>query len=480
MKRSLFFLFLGMLINNVLGAQENSYEIKITFKPFSNQFIYLGYYYGKQRPITDSVRLDQNGYGVFKGDKKLEGGLYLIGFPDKKNYFEVFIDRQQHFSIIADTADLLHTIKFQGSEDNDLFIRYQLFIAEKGKKIDEAKKNLATAVSGKDSARWTATITENDNEIKAYRTGLAKQHPEATLTLLLNTMKEPKIPPADQQPGGKYDSTFAYQYYKQHYWDDVYFFDGRLVRTPVFEPKLDKYFEQLVYPHPDSVIREIDWMLGYASASPEMQKFLLIKFVNRYLNQKYMWEDKVFVHLFEKYFSGQEYPWLNEQGKKIIFDRAYSLMANLFGNPASDIQLADTSGEVQYLYSVTEPYTVVCFWDPTCGHCKETLPRIDSIYKAKWKFEHVKVFAVAKESEGSKEDWKKFIRDHGLAGWVHVYYSKAEENERVKSGIPGYMQLYDVLSVPTLYLLDKDKRIIAKKIPFDQIDQVLDQKLKAK
>ena len=43
-------------------------------------------------------------------------------------------------------------------------------------------------------------------------------------------------------------------------------------------------------------------MLGFASANEEMTRFLLIKFVNRYLNQKYMWEDAVFVHLFENIF----------------------------------------------------------------------------------------------------------------------------------------------------------------------------------
>ena len=35
-------------------------------------------------------------------------------------------------------------------------------------------------------------------------------------------------------------------------------------------------------PHADSVNKEMDWMLGYASINEDMQKFLLLKFVNRY------------------------------------------------------------------------------------------------------------------------------------------------------------------------------------------------------
>lgn len=203
-------------------------------------------------------------------------------------------------------------------------------------------------------------------------------------------------------------------------------------------------------------------MLGYASVNEEMQKFLLMKFVNRYMNMKYMWEDAVFVHLFEKYFAQKKYSWITEKGMKTIQDRAYSLMANILGNPAADIDLPDTTGKNTRLYDLASSYTVVVIWDPTCSHCKEVVPRVDSLYGHKWKAEGVKIFALAKETDGTKNDWLNFIRQHHLGEWTNVYYSKADDKARVDAGIPGYSQLYDVLSFPTLYLLDKDKRIIAK------------------
>ncbi|MBL7763859.1 MAG: hypothetical protein JNL23_10580, partial [Chitinophagaceae bacterium] len=55
-------------------------------------------------------------------------------------------------------------------------------------------------------------------------------------------------------------------------------------------------------------------------------------------------------------------------------------------------------------------------------------------------------------------------------------YSKAEENSRIAQNNPGYSQLYDIQSFPTLYLLDKDKRIIAKKLSYEQMNEVLKQK----
>lgn len=478
MKR-IFSLLLLITTTSFLFAQTNEFELKVTFKPFKRQFIYLGYHYGKQKPIVDSVLLDDNSTGTFKRAKRMEKGVYLIGYPNKANYFEILIDKEQKFSVIADTANLLHNLKFIGSPDNTLFVQYQNYAAAKGGEIENAKKQLAAAKTKADSTKWTDVIVKLDKDIQQYRKDLIAKNPTATISALLNAMKEPEIPAAAEQPGGKYDTTFARNYFKNHYWDDTWFFDERLVRTSFFEEKLDEYFNQVVYPHPDSVIKEMEWMLAYATANDEMQQFLLIKFVNRYMYPKqYMWEDKVYINLFEKYFSQKDYKWLNEKAKKTVFDRYYSMAANVFGTTAADIELPDSTGQQKKLFSITEPYTVVLFWDPTCGHCKETLPRIDSIYRAKWQKLNVKIYAVAKETDGTKKDWLSFINEHHLTGWEHVYYSKEANDARVNNNIPSYYQLYDVQVVPTLYLLDKNKSILAKKIPFEQIDVVLDYKLK--
>jgi hypothetical protein len=85
----------------------------------------------------------------------------------------------------------------------------------------------------------------------------------------------------------------------------------------------------------------------------------------------------------------------------------------------------------------------------------------------------LKPFGLAKETDGNKKDWLNFIHQHALNNWAHVYYSKEDDKKRTSSGIPGYSQLFDVQSFPTLYLLDKDKRIIAKKITENQIDDIL-------
>ena len=72
-----------------------------------------------------------------------------------------------------------------------------------------------------------------------------------------------------------------------------------------------------------------------------------------------------------------------------------------------------------------------------------------------------------------KKDWLKFIGEHHLQNWNNVYQTKAMEAEGIAAQKPGYRQLYDVTLIPTLYLLDKEKHIVAKKLTWQQIDDFL-------
>ncbi len=463
--------FIPFLIAAAISSAQTGYEIKVTVKPFKKQYLYLGHYFGKTYPIIDSIMLNDKCEGVFKGNKKLPGGIYLIGYPNKTGFFEILIDKQQRFSLTADTAAMVQGVKFANSPDNDMFKAYQQKMTSIGQQITTAQQQLKTAATKADSTTLKNKLEALDQSMKDYREGLIKKNPSALLSTLLVAMREPILTGNLKNPASKTDSVAAYYFYKKHYWDGVNFYDGRLAYTPFFEEKIDKYYDQLVPPHQDSVIKELDWMLGTASINEEMNRFLLIKFVNRYLNQKYMWEDAVFVHLFESYFADKTYSWLNEKGRKTISDRAYSLMSNIMGNPAADISLPDTAGKGITLYNFAADYTLVVFWDASCGHCKDILPKIDSMYRAKWKAGGIRIFAVAKEVDGTKKDWLDFIREKKLQDWQHVYYSKADEKLRVDNNIPGYSQLYDVLTFPTLYLLDKEKKIIAKKLTYQQMDE---------
>jgi thiol-disulfide isomerase/thioredoxin len=288
-------------------------------------------------------------------------------------------------------------------------------------------------------------------------------------------MQRPELPPVPIVKG-KPDSAYPYQYVKQHYWDNVLFNEDRLLRTPFFEPKLDEYFKYYVSADPDSIISEVKQMLLMAKTGKEIYPYLLTKFTNKYINPEFMGQDKVFVYLFENFYAKGDTVLLNPASRKSITERAYSLMANQIGQQAPVLNLTDTSGKKVGLYTINAPFTIVTFWDPNCGHCKEEIPRYDSIYQAKWKSKGVAIYSVnIYENENSA--WKKFIVDRKLsADWYQVYQTKEDKQAEEKAGLPNYRQLYDIFKTPTVYLLDDKKRILAKQLTLEQFDALMDAK----
>jgi Domain of unknown function (DUF5106)/Thioredoxin-like len=474
LSKKTFYAFSLLLISYCGYSQ--GYEIQLTLKPFTNSKIYLGYYYGKVKAVADSLILDANSSGVFKGKDKLSGGIYFIVSPKKEILFELLIDQQQKFSISADSARLPASIVFTGSPENKSFLEYTSFMNIHGKSLTEMQVQLAHAKSKSDSAAIKEKIKKVNEEVKTERDEIENKDPNSLLTILLRALKEPIVPPIPKLPNGRPDSTFAYRYYKAHYWDNISFTDDRLIRTPIFEPKLDHYYKDLVSPESDSIDREIDYMLVYSRTNKDMFKFLLVYFTQKYLNPEYMGQDAVFIHLFEKYINTGQADFFTEKYRKFVDDRAYSIMANLIGQPAANLEMTDTAGKVRTLYEVPANFVLVCFWDPTCSHCKETIPKLDSIYQAKWKYEGVQIFGVM--VDGGQDNWMNFIRAHNLGDWINVYQTTAQHDAVAAAGKPDYRQLYDVYQTPILYLLDKEKRIVAKKLTYQQVDEVINLKLK--
>jgi peroxiredoxin len=390
--------------------------------------------------------------------------------------FDFLVDKEQVIDIIADTTDLINAPVVKGSKENDLFRAYQKYIAKQGELLNAEQQAYNTSKTKADSLKHEQYYRALNRDLTLYREDVINKYPNSMLATLFETMRPPQV--ISKKPVTKADSVENYNYYKSHYWDGISFMDDRIIRTPFFLPRLEKYFSEVLPPVADSIIKEADYMLLLARSNTGMYQFLLNWLTDEYINPKYMGLDAVFVHLFNKYHSKGVSTWLNEKQQSTISNRAYMLMSNLIGEKAADLTLVDSNGKTSSMYGLKADYTVLVFWDPTCGHCREEVPRLDSFYQKKWKHNGVKMFGVLTENETAK--WREFIVEKNLRGWAHVYQTEKNRNDEIANNRPGFRQLYDVTQTPTLYLLDRDKRIIAKKLSPEQMDDLLDVKLKTK
>ena len=69
-------------------------------------------------------------------------------------------------------------------------------------------------------------------------------------------MNEVDIPEPPKLPNGRPDSTFRFRFYKAHFWDNIDFSDGNIVRTPIYHRKLKQYMETMILQIPDSINKD--------------------------------------------------------------------------------------------------------------------------------------------------------------------------------------------------------------------------------
>ncbi|HET6244562.1 MAG: DUF5106 domain-containing protein [Bacteroidetes bacterium] len=466
--RILFSFILTVLISSSTFASKEGYSIKLKVTGIKDTVVQLGNYYGDKQYLKDSARVDSQGRFTFEGKEKLEGGIYLIILPGSR-YFEIIIDSTQNFSLETDAVDYVKNMKIKGSAENILFYEYLNYITPRGKMVDSLK-TIMTALeeSGdKGAAEIKEKLIAIDKEVLSYKKNLQEKHPGTFVAKMFNAMGEIDIPEAPILENGAKDSTFAFRYYKQHYFDNIDFSDDRILRTPIYHNKLKKFIENMTVQIPDSIYKSADSVLGKAKASPELFKYTLWFITNTYERSNVMGMDAVFVYLAEKYYMTNQAFWVDEQQLEKISNRAITLKPLLLGKVTPNLVMKEMNNTVSSLHNVKARYTILYFWDPECGHCKKITPQVYEVYK-KYKSQGVGAFAVCTEVD--LEKMKSFVEEKELK-WLNVYDPYNQTNFR---------KVYDIYSTPVLYLLDENKEIIAKKISVEQLEEMLEKKLNPK
>ena len=409
----------------------------------------MGCHYGDKDYIQDTAKVNAKGDFEFSGDDELPGGVYFILLKSKK-YFEFIIDKEQKFKMSTDTAHLISSMKVSGSSENMLFYQYLNYVTKQHTAMLKYMKEQNTAMA--DSLNM---------KVKRYKDNFISKHPGMFLSEVFKAAEDPVIPPSPKLANGQADSTFPFRYYKAHFFDNINFNDGRLVRSPVLYPRIKKYLTRLTPQVPDSIIVAADYLVSKAKANKEMFKFVVAYITSKYEASDIMGMDAVFVHMADKYYTPELAYWVSASQLERIKEKAAQLTPILVGKTCPEIVLPDTSNVMQALDSVRAPYTILYFWEYSCGYCQKETPKLIKMYDT-IKNQGVQVYAVQLD-ETNIGKWKEYVKKHKL-DWINVsdIYNTGNIHRR-----------FDVISTPIIYVLDENKKIIAKNIELSEVNKVM-------
>lgn len=466
--KKLLFLTLFLLLTGGLFAQNTGYRINVQIKGLSDTSIYFGNYYGKNQMLIDTTKVDKNGKAVFASGPKdtIGGGIYFIVLPNKK-YFEIILDQERKFSLRTDTTDLLKNMIVDGSKENNWFYEYQKYISDKGKTMENIRKNydrIKKSNPKADSIQILEKQMKDLNEsVMNYKEEFIKKYPHSFTAKVFEASKDPVAPEAPILSNGRKDSLFVYYWIRDHFWDNFDLSDERLLRTPIFHGKLETYFDKVIIQHPDSIKAECDKVIARTKMNKETFKYTLWYLTNHYETSQVMGFDAIFVYLVNKYYKTGMATWVSEKVKKNIIDRANKLEPVLLGAVAPNLILVNREKGFTGLHDVNARYTILYFWDPECGHCAKETPKLVEFYNQQKDSLGLKVYAVCTDTSFTR--WEKGIIDKHMEKFINV--------NGTRSALGNFHDLYDIYSTPVVYVLDHRKRIIAKRLGVEQIHDYL-------
>lgn len=453
MDRLKLFYFILSLVFSLSVFANPTYDIKVFVPGQADSIFYLARYQSGRILMADTASNGMSDMAVFSGDTPLNKGIYILASSGKTKLVEFIVDDEQAFTIaLPNHSSADEQVRVEGSLQNALFFEHIML----NSKLIETINNInAAGASGEDAL--SGLIRKRDSlefQIKTLKQSIVGNHPDFLLSKMLLAMEDVMIPDSLQN-----DEAKAYKYYKEHYWANTDLKDERLLGTPLLPQKLETYFERLVPPVPEAVIRGIDNIISLSGENTEVRDYLIWHFTTAYQNPKIMGMDKVFVHLADHYFAHLNVGNTSEQVRQRILERADQLRPLLIGQQAPNLMLIDTAGNFVSFNQIANRFTVLFFWDHDCGICKKDMAQLKTFYDNRnYDFE---VFAISTNS--NKEEWKAYLDKHKL-GWISV-------NGTV-SMTPSFHDLYDIYSTPVIYVLDSDKKIIAKRINVEQLDLV--------
>jgi thiol-disulfide isomerase/thioredoxin len=446
-----------------MNLQGQGYRISVHVPDLPSTDLILAHRIGLKFYTDDTLKTQGDGRLVFKGDSLLPQGMYQLVFPDKK-YVEFFLGPIQFFEIRTLGSALTDSLSFTGSPENSHFIDWQ----RKYSAIRNRTAYLQEKIrKGNLSADSIQIINRELRSIQMYGNHVwdeaIKNLDETAAGSFVRGMRPVRLPDSLVSLRTQEGQYKQYLYFRTHFFDDVNFSDERMLRTPLLESKLDQYFNQIVPPYPDSIIRDARIIIDRSRVKPDVFRFVVQYLLNLYSDPKVMGTDAVYVYLAENYYLNGQATWIDSVNLQGIRVRVTDLKPLILGAPAPVLPgLINTKSTPVSIDTLKADYLVLFFWDPGCSHCKEVLPKLFLEYPG---LQKLGCEVIAVDTHAEKDPWIKYIEENNLT-WINVY-SPVYYRE--------ILNRYQVFTTPRIFILDKDRKIIGKDLAVEQIKPFIEQ-----
>jgi hypothetical protein len=237
----------------------------------------------------------------------------------------------------------------------------------------------------------------------------------------------------------------------EHYWDRFDFSDTTFCNKPdITEQAYANYLDILRYVDPAVAQQSAAQLIKRAEVDSTMFDYFVM------LSDKYLYDpnspfrnDELLIPTLECIIAS---PLLNEDEKIRPQSQLNMAQKNRIGQKANDFRYTLHDGRTGHMYSIEADYLLVFINNPDCPACKEIREQIGASPMLSEMIERgvMKVLAIYPDEDITA--WLNY-RHNIPASWINGYDKQLRMRDE---------ELYDLKAIPSLYLLDAEKRVMLK------------------
>lgn len=426
-------------------------QVSIALNNFTEKKAELYSLSGEKLAFIDSVISKSTGHFSFNFPKQHHTGIYRLTF-DKNKWLD-FVNDGEDASIATDANNILDSLKVFKSESNQLY--YTFLKLNKQYKSKSDLLQLILARYPKDDNYYTTTqskLKQLQKEYLDFVNVIAQKNPNLFIARYIKSAQLPIID-ADLPP----EKQLAYL--KAHALNKVDFNDAGLINSDVFSNKSIEYLTYFRNPQLPKELLEKEFMAAVDTLLNKSKiNSLVYQHVVEYLLDgfKKFGFDKIIDYIIASYVIKDDIC-IDQKLETALQRRMEQAKFFKIGDTVPNIVSNDLSTKEVDLYSISSENILVVFYASWCPHCQTLLSQIGELYK-KQAQKKTEVFAVSLDT--TKTDWEKFVNTNGWK-WINVSDMKGWDGTAVKD--------YYIYATPTMFLVDKQKKIIKKPLSFAEL-----------
>jgi peroxiredoxin len=409
---------------------------------------------GEKLAFIDSVISKSTGHFSFNLPGKFHQGFYRLMF-DKNKWID-FVNDGEDITITTDANNILDSLKVIKSESNRLY--YSFIKLNKQYKSKSELLQLVLARYPKDDDYYAVTLNKLARLQKEYLEFVDVTSQKNPSSFIAKYIKSAQLPVID----GDLPPEKQLSYLKNHTLDNVDFNNDELINSDLFSNKSIEYLTYYRNPQlPKELLEKefmvaVDTILNKAKVNP-----LVYKHVVEYLLDgfKKFGFDVIINYIIENYVIKDDIC-IDEKLETALQRRMDQAKYFKTGNTVPNIISQDLSGNPIELNKIKAEKILLIFYATWCPHCQTLLPQINKLYRNQNE-KRTEIFAVSIDT--SKIEWQKYVSSNGMK-WINVSDLKGWNGIAVKD--------YFIYATPTMFLIDKNKKIIGKPLTIEELSKI--------